>query len=92
MSEPEADLLLEPIPELERYLSWHLVLPDGTYVRPAEGSVMLLELIDVLRPLGALVRRLRLQRLVIRLEALVSRHRRRLGRLVPLTPPVRRFP
>jgi hypothetical protein len=92
MLEPEAEALLAPLPESERYVSWHLVLPDGTYLRSAEGSVMLLELIDPLRPVGLLVRRLRLQRLVGWMEALVSEHRGRLGKLVPRTPPVRRFP
>jgi predicted DCC family thiol-disulfide oxidoreductase YuxK len=92
MLEPEAEALLEPLPENERYKTWHLVLPDGTYVRPAEGSVMLLELIDALRPVGFLVRWLRLQRVVARMEALVSAYRGELGKLVPWKPPVRRFP
>jgi hypothetical protein len=92
MLEPEAEALLEPLPENERYVSWHLILPDGTYLRHAEGSMKLLELIDFLRPVGLLIRRLRLQRLVGWIEALVSEHRTRLGKLVPRTPPVRRFP
>jgi hypothetical protein len=92
MLEPEAEVLLEPLPENERYATWHLVLPDGTYLRRAEASVMLLELIEPLRPLGFLVRRLRLQWLVGRLEAFVSAYRGELGKLVPWTRPVRRFP
>ncbi len=92
MLEPEAEALLELLPENERYVTWHLVLPDGTYLRRAEASVVLLELIDLLRPVGLLVRRLRLQRLVGWIERLVSEYRGELGKLVPRTSPVRRFP
>lgn len=92
MLDPEAEAFLEPLPENERYVSWHLVLPNGTYLRHAEASVMLLELIDVLRPAGRLVRTLRLERVVGRVEKLVSDYRGELGKLVPWKPPVRRFP
>jgi predicted DCC family thiol-disulfide oxidoreductase YuxK len=92
MLEPEAEMLLAPLPMNERYATWHLVLPDGTYLRRTEASVMLLDLIEPLRPLGFLVRRLRLQPLVGRLERLVSAYRGELGRLVPRASPVRRFP
>lgn len=92
MLEPEGEAFLEPLPEHERYASWHLVLPDGTYLRHAEASVMLLELIDSLRPVGVVVRTFRLERLVGRIEKLVSDYRGELGKLVPWKPPVRRFP
>ncbi len=92
MLEPEAAAFLEPLPENERFASWHLVLPDGTYLRHAEASVMLLEEIDSLRPVGFLIRRFRLERLVGRIERLVSDYRGELGKLVPWKPPVRRFP
>jgi hypothetical protein len=92
MLEPEAETLLRPLPEPERYTSWHLVLPDGTYLRHAEASVALLELVDPLRPMGVLVRRFRLEWLIERLERRVSEYRGELGRLVPRSRPIRRFP
>jgi hypothetical protein len=69
------------------------VLRDGTPV-PGDrgGGVVLLAELRPTRPLGLLLRRLRLSALVDALDRLVARNRGRLGRFVPDGPAPRRFP
>lgn len=92
MAEPEAEAMLEQIPMLHRYRTWHLVYPGGRFVSPPEGAIVLLDLLDPLAPIAWIVHRLRLERLVVRFEKLVSTYRGKLGKIVPRTNPIRRFP
>lgn len=92
MAEPEAETMLEAVPMLHRYRTWHLVYPDGRFVRPPEAVIDLLDLLDPLAPVAWFVRRFRLQGVVVRLEKLVSTYRGKLGKVVPRTGSIRRFP
>lgn len=89
----EADGLLAGVPEEERDECWWLVLRDGTPV-PGDrgGGVALFAEVRLTRPLGRVLRALRLSPLVDASDRLVSRHRARLGRLVPDGPVPRRYP
>lgn len=72
------------MPEKRQDDCWWLVLPDGTLVPgDAGGGVALLAELRLTRPLGRFLRVIRVERLVDDLDKLVSRHRGRLGRLVP---------
>ena len=92
MNTDEGRAWLEPLPETVRYSSWHLVLPDGSYLRKGEGALALMELLAPLRPVARLVRAFGLEPLLARAERFVSARRRRLGKIVPRVAPPRRFP
>jgi hypothetical protein len=85
--------LLADVPEERRDDCWWLVLRDATPV-PADagGGVALLAEVRLTQPLGRFLRLVRAERLVDALDKLVSRHRGRLGRLVPDGPAPRRYP
>jgi hypothetical protein len=85
--------VLAAVPEHERGECWWLVLRDGTAV-PGDrgGGVPLLTEVRLTRPLGLALSRLRLSGVVDAIDRLASRHRRRLGRLVPDGPAPRRYP
>jgi hypothetical protein len=69
------------------------VVRDGTPVAGDGGAgVLLLSELRLTRPLGWLLRVSGASRLVDALDVRVSRHRGRLGRLVPDGPAPRRFP
>ena len=68
------------------------MFPDGSILRRGPGSVALLEHLGPLRPLGRACRLLRLAPFLGALNAVVSRHRAQLGRVVPDGPAPRRFP
>jgi hypothetical protein len=72
---------------------WWLVLPDGTPL-PGDGGagVVLLAELRLTRPIGRLLRVLHASRAVDALDALIARHRGRLGRAVPDGPAPRRYP
>ncbi len=81
------------MPEKRQDDCWWLVLPDGTLVPgDAGGGVALLAELRLTRPLGHFLRVIRVERLVDDLDKLVSRHRGRLGRLVPDGPAPRLYP
>jgi predicted DCC family thiol-disulfide oxidoreductase YuxK len=92
MSHPEAQSMLEQFPIEVRYQTWYLAYPDGRLVRPPEATIALLDLLSPLAPIAWLVRRLRLQRVVGRIEKLVSAYRGELGKLVPKKGAIKRFP
>lgn len=86
MRDDAAEPLLRPLPEDQRYGSWHLAFPDGRVVAGGDGAVTLLRLLGLrplswvgAGPLGAL-------------DAVVKRNRSRLGKVVPQRDPPRRFP
>jgi hypothetical protein len=80
------------VPEDERGECWWLVLRDGTLV-PGDGGggVALFAEVRLTRPLGRVLRALRLSRLVDAFDKFVARHRGRLGRFVPDGPAPRRY-
>jgi hypothetical protein len=85
--------LLGDIPETRRDDCWWLVRRDATPVPgDAGGGIALLLELRLTRPLGRFLRAARAETLVDVLDKLVSRHRGRLGRLVPNGPAPRRYP
>jgi hypothetical protein len=81
------------VPDDERGECWWLVLRDGTPLRGDGGAgVVLLAELRATRPVGGALRRLRLSPAVDAFDRLLSRYRRRLGRLVPDGPAPRRYP
>jgi predicted DCC family thiol-disulfide oxidoreductase YuxK len=83
MESDEAAPLLEPLPEEERFATWQLVRPDGSLVSHGTGIVALLASMSLTRPLAPLLGRPRLVAVLDRLDAVISRNRKRLGRFVP---------
>jgi hypothetical protein len=81
------------VPEEERDECWWLVLRDGTPV-PGDrgGGAALFVEVQLTRPLGRVLLALRLSPFIDAFDRLVSRHRRRLGRLVRDGPAPRRYP
>lgn len=72
---------------------WWLVLQDTTLIPgDAGGGVALLSELRLTRPLGRFLRVVGAEPLIDALDKLVSRHRGRLGRLVPDGPAPRRYP
>lgn len=91
MGDEEAAPLLEPLPEDERFASWHLALSDGSLVGYGTGGVELLRSMPLTRRAGRLFAAVP-QRLLDPLYGLVARYRGPLGRLVPDGPAPKRFP
>ena len=91
MRDEEAVPLLEPLPEDERFASWHLALSDGSLVGYGTGGVELLRSMPLTRRAGRLLAAVP-DRLLNTVYALVARHRALLGRLVPDGPAPKRFP
>jgi hypothetical protein len=77
--------LLAPLPETERLASWHLAEPGGHVASRGEAAAVVLDCL-----VGARSRRS--ARRLDRLYNVISRHRSRLGALVPDRPGPRRFP
>jgi hypothetical protein len=85
--------LLADVPEKRRNDCWWLVLQDRTLMPGDDGGgVALLAELRRTRPLAWLLRVVRAGALVDAFDRLVSRHRGRLGRLVPDGPAPRRYP
>jgi predicted DCC family thiol-disulfide oxidoreductase YuxK len=93
LADPEADSLLAEVPLDVRNGRWWLVLRDGTPL-PGDGGagVAALHELSLTHPLGRLLRSLRAAALVDGFDAFVSRHRSRLGRVVPDGDAPRRYP
>ena len=93
LKDEEAGHLPGSIPEEARHECWWLVLRDGRPIAGHHGGgVMLLAELDVTRPLGRLLGGLRLSPIVDVLDAMVSRYRKSLSRVVPDGPAPRRYP
>jgi hypothetical protein len=85
--------LLADVPPERRDDCWWLVLQDGTLVPGDEGGgIALLLEVRLSRPLGRFLRVIRAERLIDDLDKLASRHRGRLGRLVPDGPAPHCYP
>jgi predicted DCC family thiol-disulfide oxidoreductase YuxK len=88
----DAQRFLDPIPEIEREASWHMIKPDGTRLSAGDATVELMFHIDRFRWLGRIVRTLHLTWAVGLFYWVVSRLRGQLSRFLPGTPGPRRFP
>jgi len=93
LSHPDALHLLASVEPARRDGRWWLVDRDGAAL-PGDGGggIPLLIEIERTRPLGLALRALQASSMVDALDALVSRHRSRLGRLVPDGPAPKRWP
>jgi len=81
------------VPEERRTECWWLVLRDGTPVPGDEGGgVALLEELRLTRPVGSLLKTLRLSRAVDVFDKGLSRYRKPLSKIVPDGPAPRRYP
>ena len=88
----DAVQLMDPIPEVKREASWHLVHPDGTYLSAGPATVELMLYLPAFRWLGHLLKTLHLTWLVGLLYRGVSRSRAQLSRFFSGAPGPRRFP
>ena len=81
------------MPEERRGKCWWIVLRDGTPV-PGDGGggVTLFAEVQLTRPLGRVLRALKLSPLIDALDTLLAHYRKRLGRFVPEGPAPRRYP
>lgn len=89
LEDPEAEALVAPLPDQERFTSWHLVRPEGAI--SSRGAAV----IDLLGALGhPRISRAAAQAAgpIERLYSLVADHRDKLGRFAPDGPAPRRFP
>lgn len=81
------------MPDEKRGECWWLVLRDGTPVAgDGGGGVLLFAEVQLTRPLGRVLRTLRLSPVIDALDRLVAQYRKRLGRFVPEGPAPRRYP
>jgi predicted DCC family thiol-disulfide oxidoreductase YuxK len=92
LADAEADGLLGRIPEEEQLSSVRLVRPDGHLLSGGDAVLALLREMEGTQTLSRAIEAIRGEGAVDRLYELVSRHRNRLGRLVPDGPAPRRFP
>ncbi len=93
LGDEEASRLLAAIPEERRSECWWLILRDGTPVAgDGGGGVMLFTYIPLTRPLGRVLRALRLSPVIDALDALLAQYRKRVSRFVPEGPAPRRYP
>ncbi|MFQ5551720.1 MAG: hypothetical protein ACE5FJ_10835, partial [Gemmatimonadales bacterium] len=92
-ADEEAERLLASVPEEGRGECWWLVVRDGNPVAGDRGGgVMLFSELQLTRPLGSVLRALRLSPLIDVLDRFVARYRKRLGRFVPEGHAPRRYP
>ena len=92
LDDGSADRLLEDVPEEERLSSIRLVRSDGLTLSGGAAALGTLDRLPTTRLLARTVVLLHGQRAVESAYALVARHRRRLGYLVPDGPAPRRYP
>jgi predicted DCC family thiol-disulfide oxidoreductase YuxK len=89
LEDEAAEALVNPLPERERFASWHLVRSGGQISSRGAAGVDLLRALGYARPARAAAR---IERVIERLYELVAEHRDELGRFVPDGPAPRRFP
>jgi hypothetical protein len=87
--DPRAAAFLEPVPEQQRFASWHLAMVDGRVSSRGRAFADLLAALGFSGPAG-LARRL--DEPIEHAYALVASHRETLGRIVPDGPAPRRPP
>ena len=81
------------VSEKNRGECWWLVLRDGTPVAGDDGGGVLLFMeVRLTRPLGHVLRAVRLSPVIDALDKVLARYRTRLGRFVPEGPAPRRYP
>ena len=93
LEDTEAGSLLAAVPRSVRNGRWWLVRRDGAAL-PGDGGagVVLLEELRVTHRVGRILRTSQASTLVDGLDALIARHRSRIGRFVPDGPAPRRYP
>jgi hypothetical protein len=89
LEDPDAADLLGPLPERERFASWHVVRPGGGTSSRGTAGIDLLDALGFSRSSRAAARA---SGPIERLYGLVAKHRDKLGRFVPDGPAPRRFP
>ncbi len=93
LADVESDRLLGSIPVESRTDCWWLVLRDGTPVPGDDGGpVAVLTELRATRALGRVLEALHAGVLLDAFDRFASRHRGRLGRIVPDGPAPRRYP
>lgn len=93
LADDEAVRLLAVIPEERRKECWWLVLRDGTPVAGDEGGgVALLTELRLTRPIGSVLKALRLSPAVDAFDRGLSRYRKQLSHVVPDGAAPQRFP
>lgn len=91
MHDAAAKPLLAPVPEDERFATWHLVLADGSLVGHGTGGVELLRSMHLSRGAGRLLAVFP-NGVLDTFYGFVARHRARFGRLVPDGRAPKRYP
>jgi hypothetical protein len=89
LDDPAAEELVAPLPEAERFASWHLVWPDG---RISSRGAAGIDLLDALGHRGLSRAGAQAGGPIERLYGFVAEHRDKLGHLVPDGPAPHRFP
>jgi predicted DCC family thiol-disulfide oxidoreductase YuxK len=89
LEDEAAEALVAPLPEQERFASWHLVRAGGRISSRGAAAIDLLRALGYARPARAAAR---VEGAIERLYGLVAEHRDKLGRFVPDGPAPRRFP
>jgi len=85
--------LLANVPQERRRECWWIVRRDGTPIAGDQGgAVVLFAEMRLTRPLGRVLRTLRLSPVLDTLDGLLARYRASLGRFVPEGPAPRRYP
>ena len=93
LGDEEVGRLLASVPDEKRGECWWFVLRDGTPVEGDRGGgVLLFNEIRLTRPIGRVLRVLRLSAIVDAIDRVLSRYRQRLSRFVPDGPAPRRYP
>jgi hypothetical protein len=91
MHDEAARPLLAPLPQDERFASWHLRLADGSLTGHGRGGVDVLQSMHRSRAAGRLLASLP-DSILDTLYGVLARHRTALGRLVPDGRAPRRYP
>ena len=85
--------MLSSVPEDLRTRCWWVALCDGTLVAgDGGGGVQVLTELQLTRPLGQVLKSVRLSTVIDALDKLIARYRKNLGKFVPDGPSPRRFP
>ena len=91
MHDEAARPLLAPLPEDERFASWHLLLADGSLTGHGRGGVDLLQSMHRSHAAGRLLASVP-ESILDTLYGMLARHRSPLGRVVPDGRAPRRYP
>lgn len=93
LADEEALRFLESVPEERRNECWWVVRRDGTLVAGDDGGgVALMIELQIMRPIGLVLRALKLTLVIDVLDKLLARLRGQLSRFVPEGSAPRRYP